>query len=336
MKLSVVLITYNQHDLLRKCLRSVVRALEGIDGRIIVVDNASDDATAEVLRDEFAGVQVIRNEVNLYYIRAANQGLRAANGEYCFLLNDDTELAPDCISTLLKFMEAHPRCGAVGPKMVTPDNDPDPSVHRFPTPLREILHVSGIAWRLRKTRWAEQIGMAYKLPLPTQKVDGVGGGAILLRGDALSALNYHDEKYLFYRDDPDLAMRLTRAGWEIWYCAETQVIHYQGMSSVKSPHRVRFEMIAVRSRRHFHYKFHGLLAAALVEATDAANTLLRVLKSILLLRFADTRKHVSYLGVLLTAFAMPDEERKAMNAYRDAAYNGMDSHDRPVTCVSSQ
>ena len=116
MELSVIVVTYNQHDLLRKCLRSVLSAMEGIRGEVVVVDNASVDATPEVMSEEFPTVRYIRNRANLHYTRAVNQGMRATSGRYAFLLNDDTEMAPDTFSKLIAFMEAPSSLRRRGPQ----------------------------------------------------------------------------------------------------------------------------------------------------------------------------------------------------------------------------
>lgn len=89
MDLAIVVVTHNHHDLLRQCLRSALAAMDGIDGEVVVVDNASMDATPQVMADEFQQVRVIRNETNVHYTRAVNQGMRATGGRFVFLLNDD-------------------------------------------------------------------------------------------------------------------------------------------------------------------------------------------------------------------------------------------------------
>ena len=296
--------------------------MDQMDGEVLVVDNASRDATTTVLAEEFPTIRVIRNEVNVHYTRAVNQGMRATTGKYVFLLNDDTELEPDSLQTLTAFAEAHPRCGAVGPASFLPGHsEPEPSAQRFPTPLRELMAISGVAWMLR--HWAASIQKLYAMPMRSQRVDWVGGGFIFLRRKVIEALGYHDENYLIYRDDPDIGMRLRAAGWEVWYCAEARLMHHHGMTTVKTANRLRFDLIAVRSRRHYYRKFHGLGGAVAVECTDGMITLLRALKSLLLLRVGTAREHGAHLLTLFEAFQMPDEERRAIAGYRAAAHNGI-------------
>ena len=94
----------------------------------------------------------------------------------------------------------------------------------------------------------------------TQMVDWVCGGRCSFGVRAIESLGYHDEAYLFYQDDPDIGMRMWAADWEVWYCVDTHVMHHHGMSTVKTGKKARFDLIAVRSRRHYYRKFHGLLA----------------------------------------------------------------------------
>ena len=94
MELSVVIVTHSQHDLLRQCVLSVLSTLREVDGELIVVDNASTDYTPNMMAAEFPDVRFLRNEVNLHYTRAVNQGMRATSGEFILLLNDDTEIEP--------------------------------------------------------------------------------------------------------------------------------------------------------------------------------------------------------------------------------------------------
>lgn len=324
MTVSTVVVTRNQHDLLRQCLRSIVAAMEQVGGEVLVVDNASTDATARVLAEEFPSVSVIQNKTNVHYTRAMNQGIRATTGRYVFLLNDDTMLEPDCLHKLSSFMDSHPRCGGAGPMLVSPEGEYQISAQKFPTPFREIMMLSGIAWRLRGRKWSARIQPRYPEPMGTQIVDWVCGGAIFLRRSILEELGCHDENYLFYRDDPDIGMRLKSAGWEVWYLPDARVVHYHGMSTVKTTSKVRFDLIGVRSRRHYHRKFHGLLGSFAVECAYGLLAALKLFKSLLLGRLSQAGKYWHEIRLLFAACAMPIEERDAIEGYRHAAYNGMD------------
>ncbi|MBS0197412.1 MAG: glycosyltransferase family 2 protein [Planctomycetes bacterium] len=324
MRVSVIIVTFSQHDLLRICLRSAQRAMQSVDGEIIVVDNASTDATPKVVEEEFPGVRLIRNPVNLYYTRAVNQGMRAAKGEFVYLLNDDTELEPANITELLQFMQEHPKCGVVGPMLRSPQHEYQVSAQQFPTPIREILGVFGIAHWLRNRSWSEPIQKRYsRHPLPTRRVDWVCGGAIFLRRRLMEELGHHDEHYLFYCDDPDIGMRSASAGYEVWYLDRTYVLHHHGLSTVKTPRKLRFDIILTRSRRHYLRKFHGWLGMAAVEAAYGAASLLRAAKALLTGRREKAVKHWLSLRCQFEACRMPPEEKQAIDGYASCIFNGL-------------
>lgn len=323
MEVAVVVVTHNQHDVLRQCLRSVLTAMENMAAELVVVDNASVDTTQRMLAEEFPQVRVIRNETNLHYTRAANQGMRATGGRYVCLLNDDTEVTPNCFRNVIAFLDDHSRCGAVGPMLISPQGDVQVSAQKFPTPLREIMAVTGLAWYLRKKPWAAGIQREYPMPMQTQVVDWVCGGAIFLRRSVMEELGYHDEQYLFYRDDPDIGMRTRSAGREVWYLTDARVVHHHGASTVKTESKLRFDLIAVRSRRHYHRKFHGMLAMGLIEGCYGMCSVMRAFKSLVLGRFTAAGEQLRSLIVMFKALAIPEEEKQAIAGYRNAAYNGM-------------
>jgi GT2 family glycosyltransferase len=334
MDIAVIVVTHNQHDVLRTCLRSVFAAMEGVDGEVIVVDNMSTDATPQVMTTEFPGARYIRNEVNLYYTRAVNQGMRATSAEFVFLLNDDTEMEPKCVRHLMEFMRAHPKCGAVGPALRSPEHQLQTSAQLFPTPYREITTVLGIAHLLRNTKPGQGMKKQYQEPMETRQVDWVCGGASFFRRALMQEMGYHDEHYLFYRDDPDIGMRLKKLGWEVWYCPETYLLHHHGKSTVKTPRRVRFEIIDARSRRHYHKKFSGFLAMLAVEWAYLTAALMRGIKAAVCGNFAKAGKNFRTARVLFEAIAMLEEEKNAYAGYGRCAFNGLDKteqvHNQPA------
>lgn len=321
--LALVVVTHNHHDILRSCLCSIFAAMEGIDGEVIVVDNASTDATSVVMTREFPQVRYLHNPVNVHYTRAVNQGMRATGGRYVMLLNDDTVLDQNSLRTLLRFMGGHPKCGAVGPALVSAQGEVQGSAKRFPTPFREMMMVSGLAWWLWDRRWADEMQTQYRSPLKERMVDWVCGGAILFRRSVIEQLNYHDEQYLFYRDDPDIGMRLKTTGWDVWYCPDSRVVHYHGMSTVKTPNKARFDVIETRSRRHYHRKFSGIAGLVFVEVCIGGAVSLRALKAAVCGKWKKAGENWRQILVLLTACVKPREESEAELGFLNAQYNGV-------------
>jgi GT2 family glycosyltransferase len=143
--LSICIVNWNTRELLRACLQSIYRYPPDAPFEVIVVDNASSDGSADMVRTEFPQAVLIANAENLGYARGNNQAIQQAQGEYLLLLNPDTEVFPDTLNCALAFLAAHPEAGAIGAKQLFPDGRVQPSVRGFPTPANLLWEVSGLA-----------------------------------------------------------------------------------------------------------------------------------------------------------------------------------------------
>ena len=138
--IGVVIVSWNVRDLLRDCLRSLRAA--GLPSRVVVVDNASADGSADMVRAEFPEVTLLASPSNQGFTIGNNLGLRAlglgagadapAAPRYVLLLNPDAALLPGALAQLVDYLERHPRVGAVGPRLLYPDGSPQSSCRRFP------------------------------------------------------------------------------------------------------------------------------------------------------------------------------------------------------------
>src|SRR5690606_19299855 len=118
MRISVIIVNYNVKYFLEVCLHAVYRALEGISGEVIVVDNNSTDGSPKYIRERFPSVTLIENRGNTGFSKANNQGVEIAKGEYILFLNPDTVVPEDFFSSLLAYMDAHPEAGSIGPRLI--------------------------------------------------------------------------------------------------------------------------------------------------------------------------------------------------------------------------
>lgn len=235
MRLSVIIVSYNVYPFLDNCLRSVRQAMEGIDGEIIVVDNASVDGTPQLVRQHFPDVVLIANPDNRGFARANNQGINIAGGKYILLLNPDTVVSGDTLSTCVQFMDSHPDCGASGVRMIDGSGSYLPESKRgLPTLSASFMKMSGL-YRLfpRSASWNKyylgQIG-----EYETAPVDVLCGAFMFIRKEALDKAGLLDEDFFMYGEDIDLSYRITQAGYSIYYLPETSIIHYKGESTRKS------------------------------------------------------------------------------------------------------
>lgn len=196
-KISVVIVSYNVREILVECIDSVRKALEGIDGEIIVVDNCSRDDTVSYLRDHCPDVQLIANLENVGFARANNQAIRQSESEYVLLLNPDTVVYENTIRGCLTFMDAHPEAGGAGVRMLTREGKPAPESRRaIPTPWVAMLKMLGFTRRyyMSNLPWDE----------PCQ-IEVVSGAYCLLRRKALDQIGLLDEDFFMYGEDIDLS-----------------------------------------------------------------------------------------------------------------------------------
>ncbi|MBM3859269.1 MAG: glycosyltransferase family 2 protein [Verrucomicrobia bacterium] len=226
--LAIIIVSYNVRDRLRECLRR-------LDGRrIIVVDNASTDGAAEMVRAEFASAHLIANDVNRGFAAACNQGLRAGNEDFIFILNPDTVVEPAAIETLLDFMKRESHTGACAPRLINPDGTLQPSCRRFPTLPRLALDELGLGKLFPRSRYLGDYRMTWWPHNERREVDQAMGAALLLRRAALDVVGTFDERFFMYYEEVDLCLRLRQAGWKIMFVPDAVVTHHGGASARQS------------------------------------------------------------------------------------------------------
>jgi N-acetylglucosaminyl-diphospho-decaprenol L-rhamnosyltransferase len=258
MDLSVIIVNWNVKDLLRACLRSLLAdgrtmPVPTLSTEIIVVDNASSDGSAQMVRDEFPQVHFIASADNLGYAGGNNTGVAAAQGRYLFLLNPDTVVQPGALARLVNSMDAQPHLGAVGPQLLWPDGEVQSSRRRFPT-------LGSLFWESTLLgQWFPQNPYArryYYAGLPTdqpQPVDWVVGAALCIRRSAWLQVGPIDEDFFMYFEETDWCRRAAGLGWPVHYLPEAQVIHYEGQSSgqVAAARTLRFQRSKLRYTRKY-------------------------------------------------------------------------------------
>ena len=245
MKLSVVIVNYNVRLLLEECIKSVEKALDGIEGDIFVVDNNSSDGSVEYIQERFPKVHVIANKENLGFARANNQAIRMTDAEYILLLNPDTVVYENTLRGCLDFMDANPEAGGVGVRMLTREGNAAPESRRaVPTPWVAFLKMLGFTRRY------------YMSHLPWDKpgrIEVVSGAFCMLRHKALDQIGLLDEDFFMYGEDIDLSYRLLNGGWQNWYLPY-DIIHYKGESTQKSSFRyvhVFYQAMLIFFRKHY-------------------------------------------------------------------------------------
>lgn len=261
--LSIVILSWNTCDLTRACLDWLRRARAASSYAIetIVIDNASADDSLAMIGREFPEVRLYKNAVNVGYARGVNQGLRLARGRFTMLLGSDTEVRPGTIDTMLRFLEAHPKVGAVAPRLIYPDGRPQRSCMRFPDLTTALWYDTFL-----EANWPDGKPLRryfYKDWDHTgdRPVDQPPGTCLMVRREVIDEVGPMDKKLWLLFNDVDWCKRIKKAKWEIWYLHEgTEVGHHLGGSTR------RFQAFPVewhRNRLHYYRKHYSILGTAI-------------------------------------------------------------------------
>jgi GT2 family glycosyltransferase len=249
MDLGICIVNWNTRELLRRCLACLPAATEGLQVDTVVVDNASGDGSAQMVRDEFAGVRLIANAQNRYYAAGNNQGLEALQTPCKLLLNSDIEAPAGALRTLVEWLEAHPRAGAVAPRLVYPDGRLQHSCRSFPDPDTVWWEALGLSRAFPRSRRFGKYKMTWWDYAQERPVDQPMASALLLRSSALEQVGLFDEGFPMFFNDVDLCRRLWDAGWEVWYTPAATVAHHHGAST----RLARRAMVAESGRSFLRY-----------------------------------------------------------------------------------
>ncbi len=256
--LSIIIVSWNVCDLLRRCLQSIAAARGDLRLDVIVVDGGSIDGSPQMVAREFPDVHLIACQENVGFPKGNNMGMVHAAGRYIMLLNPDTEVIGAALSWLVTFLDNHPDVGAVGPQLLYGDGRVQSSRRRFPT----------LATAFFESTWLQPyapphlLRRYYALDLPdseTADVDWVVGAALMTRREVVGQVGEMDEGYFMYSEELDWCRRIKEAGWRVVYLPAAQIIHHEGKSSEQAvtARHIHFQ----RARLRYLQKFHGTVPA---------------------------------------------------------------------------
>lgn len=223
---SIVIVNFNTRELLRGRLHALL-------GRIIVVDNASTDGSREMVKKEFPNIDLIRNQRNVGFAKANNQGIRRTKSTYVLLLNTDCQATHQTITESLKFLETHPEVGVLSCKLVLPDGSIDPACHRgFPTPWASLTYFLGLEKLFPASRIFGQYHQGYKPMGEIHDVDCISGAFFLIRREVIEKVGLLDEAFFMYGEDIDWCYRIREAGWKIQFYPHVCIVHKKHQSGL--------------------------------------------------------------------------------------------------------
>ena len=235
MDLSVIIVNYNVKEFLQNLLHSIEKSSSNISKEIIVIDNASDDGSVEVIKEKFPSIKLIENKINFGFGRANNQGLAISKGKYILFINPDCIVSEDTVINMISFFESHTECGLAGCKILNSDGTLQLACRRsFPGPWTSFTKVTGLSNLFPKSRIFARYNLTYLDENKTYEVDAVSGSFMMIRREVYEKVGGFDEQFFMYGEDLDLCYRIQKSGFKVFYVHTTQVIHYKGESTKRS------------------------------------------------------------------------------------------------------
>lgn len=246
MDVSIVVVSYNVRDLLKQCLQSVAGILPSI--QVIVVDNASADGSAGMVREQFPSTCLIENAENRGFAAANNQGFARAQGRYVLMLNPDTAVRDGAVETLVRFMDQHPQAGACGGRLYYGDGAPQHSAFAFPTLAQIFLDFFPLNWRLTSSRLNGRYPREWYARGEPFQVGHPLGADLMVRREAAEQVGWLDEGFFIYCEEIDWCMRIRRAGWQVWCVPQAEIVHHEAQSTRQFRDQMFVELWRARFR----------------------------------------------------------------------------------------
>ena len=286
MDLSIIIVTYKAKDKLRVTLDAVFASQTSYSYEVIVVDNASEDGTLEMLQEEFlfvengrdnalerfrtstpvstgraggpsdkalsAPVFLIKNS-NEGFSKANNRGIAQAKGEYILILNPDTKVSPDTLEIMLDFMKSRPEVGIATCKLVAADGSLDLACRRsFPNPASAFYRFSGLSLLFPHSKKIASYNRTYEDDNRDMEIDACNGAFMLISPACRKAIKGFDEDFFMYDEDIDLCLRAHEAGFKVWYYPKTTTVHFKGQPYKSSQHSLK----VFHQSKWIYYKKH--------------------------------------------------------------------------------
>jgi GT2 family glycosyltransferase len=255
---SVIIVNWNTRDILRDCLRSVYEQTCDIAFEVIVIDNASSDGSAAMVKAEFPQVILIANQDNRGFAAANNQGMAIAKGRYLLLLNPDTIVLDHAVQKTMEYADHHPDVGVVGCQVWENDHDIQMTCFPFPSVKIMLIQVMGLRRMFPRSRRFGWINYGEWDRDTEREVDVVSGMFMLVRRSAIDQIGLMDEDYFVYAEETDWCYRFKKAGWRCVFAPVARIIHRDGGNKSTDLVKVKMYVQMQKSILIFHRKNLGI------------------------------------------------------------------------------
>lgn len=280
---SVIIVSFNTIKVTKTALSHLYASQHNYDLKVIVIDNASNDHSADILRGEYPDILLIENDKNVGFGRANNQALPYINSRYVLLLNTDAFVESGTVAKTVKYMDANPKCGILGVKLLGRDGVLQPSCRYFPTPWNIFLGRTGLKRIFRHAKLVDDMSWDHA---SVKNCDWVPGCYFLIRKEVIDQVGLFDPRFFLYYEEIDFCFAAKNAGWDVTFFPDTSVVHLGG-ESAKSEGQIttsgrQLEALNIESELLYFRKNHGLIAiladVILVSVADSVQILKAILK----------------------------------------------------------
>ncbi len=255
MQLSIIIVNYNVKYFLEQCLYSVLKAVNGIDAEIFVVDNASNDASIEYLQPLFPRIKFIASKTNDGFAKANNKALEKCKGEYVVFLNPDTIVPEDCFKNCIHFFKQHQDCGALGVQMIDGGGCFLPESKRaFPSLSAAFYKLTGLSLIFPTSKRFNKYALGNLAKDENFEVDVLAGAFMMLCKDVVEKTKGFDETFFMYGEDIDLSYRVQQAGYKNYYLGKQSIIHFKGESTKRGSLnyvRMFYNAMSIFVKKHY-------------------------------------------------------------------------------------
>jgi N-acetylglucosaminyl-diphospho-decaprenol L-rhamnosyltransferase len=248
--LAIITVSTNEAQWLRPCLSTVFRHIGDISADVVVVDNDSQDETADLVASEFPDARVVWSR-NHGFSHANNRALMTCNARYVLFLNPDTEILEGTFADLVRMMDERPTVGLIGARQITGDGRLDVTIRRFPNALRALGDALSLERLPRRPHWLGEREPEHGVYDREYDCDWTTGSFMLVRREAIESAGYLDERYFMYCDETDFCRRIKAAGWEVRHVPQMTILHHDGKAGVKPS----IEALGAHTRMMYARKF---------------------------------------------------------------------------------
>jgi GT2 family glycosyltransferase len=266
--LAIIVVSTNEARWLVPCLSTIFDHAGTATLDVVVVDNESSDGTRKLVQSNFPRARVV-DSVNRGFGHGNNRGLETTTARYVLFLNPDTEIVDGTFGALVEMLDERPEVGLVGARQLTPDGELFPTLRRFPSAARAFGEaLASERWPVSPA-WAGERILDMDVYEREGECDWTSGSFMLARREALLSAGFLDERFFIYAEEPDLCLRVKRAGWSVRHLPDMTIVHHACKGGVR-PRMIAQDAFARRQYAQKHFSgFHRALYLGAIGARHA-------------------------------------------------------------------